>query len=350
MAIRELLIGERLICDDSEAYVIAELGHNHEGDLSKAELMVRQAAETGAHAVKLQKRYNSGLFTKTMYDQPYSGGSSFGRTYGAHREALEFGLSEYQRLAELAEDLGVHLLATAFDFASVDFLVELDLPAIKFASGDLTNIPLLCYAAKAGLPMIISTGGAGMADVRRSVDAVLPVNPQLAVLQCTAIYPAAAADLNLRVISAYRDEFPELVIGLSSHDDTVESSWIGYALGARIIERHFTWDRTRPGSDQHFSLESAQLAEMVRGLRRTRESLGSPTKLPLPAEAPALRKMGKKLVAARDLPAGALLTDADVAIKSPGDGLQPYQIANVLGRRLRTALPADGTLHFEILD
>jgi sialic acid synthase len=349
MAIRELHIGQRLICDDAEAYVIAEIGHNHEGDLRRAELMVRRAAEAGAQAVKLQKRYNRGLFTKAMYDQPYPGRNSFGPTYGAHREALEFRRGEYQRLAEVAAECGVDLLATAFDVASVDFLVELGLPAIKIASGDLTNIPLLCYASKAGVPLIVSTGGADLEDVQRSCDAVRPINPQLAVLQCTAVYPAAQADLNLSVIAAYRRQFPDLVIGFSGHDDIVESSWTAYALGARIIEKHFTLDRTRPGSDQFFSLEPGHLAELVSGLRRVRESLGSPVKCPLPAEAPALYKMGKKLVAARDLPAGLTLTSDDVAVKSPGDGLKPYQLTDVLGRRLRTALPADGALSFEIL-
>jgi sialic acid synthase len=341
---RTLTIGDHTISDSTDAYVIAEIGHNHGGDLGAAEELVRQAAKAGASAAKLQKRDNKTLYTTAMYNEPYTGPNSFGPTYGRHREALEFGHKEYAHLAKVAAREGIDFIATAFDFASVDFLADLGVPAIKIASADLTNTPLLSYAAKAGKPLIVSTGGADMSDVRRAADTILPLNSDLAVLQCTAIYPAAASDLNLSVIQAYREQFPTAVAGFSGHDDGPELSMVAYALGARVIEKHFTLDRTRPGNDHHFSLEPAQLAELVDGLRRTRESLGSPVKRMHPAEAPALRKMGKKLVAARDLPAGHLLTEDDIAIKSPGDGVLPYRINEFLGRALSGPLAADTDL------
>jgi N-acetylneuraminate synthase/sialic acid synthase len=343
-SVRELAINGRTIADDTDAYVIAEIGHNHEGNLDKAELMFRRVASSGANAAKLQKRDNKRLFTHSMYNEPYNGRNSYGATYGLHREALEFGHYEYKQLMSLARDLNIDFIATAFDFPSIDFLAELGVAAIKMASADLTSTPLLAYAAKVGKPLIMSTGGADMDDVRRACDVILPINPDLALLQCTAVYPAQPHELNLSVIGTYRREFPDTVIGYSGHDAGPELSWTAFALGARVIEKHFTLDRNTPGSDHHFSLEPYDLTVLVDGLRRSKQALGSPVKQALPSERPALRKMGKKLVAARQLPAGHRLTEDDIAIKSPGDGLRPDQMSRVIGMRLRQALLTDADI------
>ncbi|MEU7122738.1 N-acetylneuraminate synthase family protein [Streptomyces zaomyceticus] len=346
---RALTVNERIVSDDTDAYVIAEIGHNHEGDLGKAEELVRQAAAAGASAVKLQKRNNRSLYTQAMYDSPYTGRNSYGPTYGAHREFLEFGTHEYTHLQQLSAELGVDFIATAFDFASVDFLAELGVPAIKIASGDIRNTPLLAYAAKVGKPLIVSTGGADMESVRRACGTVLPINPDLALLQCTATYPTEPEELNLAVLGTYRAEFPDTVIGYSGHDIGPWAAWTAYALGARVVEKHVTLDRTRPGSDHKFSLEQADIAELVDGLRRVRRSLGSDEKRVLPAERPAMNKMGKKLVTQGDLPAGHRLTLEDVAIKSPGDGLTPDRLADVVGRRLSRPLAADADITLDDL-
>jgi N-acetylneuraminate synthase/sialic acid synthase len=346
---RELVIGGRTVSDETDAYVIAEIGHNHEGDLAKAHQLVRLAAQAGADAAKLQKRDNKRLYTREMYDQPYRGRNSYGPTYGAHREALEFDRAAYSALAATAAEAGIDFMATAFDVHSVDFLVDLGVPALKIASADLTNTPLLNHAAKTGLPLVVSTGGADLADVRRACEVVLPVNGNVALLQCTAIYPADPADLHLSVIPALREEFPDVVIGYSGHDLGPELSWVAYALGARVIEKHVTLSRDRPGSDHHFSLEPDELHTLVEGLRRTRLSLGDPVKRALAAEEPAIRKMGKKLVAARDLPEGRPLTGEDIAIKSPGDGMRPHLLHEVIGRTLRRPLPEDADITPDIL-
>jgi N-acetylneuraminate synthase/sialic acid synthase len=346
---REFRIGERRVADDTGAYVIAEIGHNHEGDLAKAEQLLRAAAAAGADAAKLQKRDNKSLFTRAMYHQPYSGRNSYGPTYGAHREALELGPKEYRQLSRLAAELGIDFFSTAFDVPSVDVCVALELPALKIASADLTNTPLLDYAARTGKPLIVSTGGAGLDDVRRACDVILHHHSNLALLQCTAIYPAAPDDLHLSVIEAFRAEFPDVVIGFSGHDLGPELSWVAYALGARVIEKHFTLDHDRPGSDHHFSLEPSELSLLTAGLRRAQQALGSPVKRCSTAEAPAIRKMAKKLVAARDLPAGHRLTEHDIAIKSPGDGLKPYELDRVVGRTLLRPLTGDEDVSLDAL-
>jgi sialic acid synthase len=346
---RELEITGRRVADDTPAYVVAEVGHNHEGSLEKAEHLLREAAAAGADAVKLQKRDNRSLFTKAMFSQPYESRNSYGPTYGAHREALEFGRSEYAHLIDVAAEVGITFFSTAFDMPSVDFLTDLGLSVIKIASADVTNTPLLGYAAQTGKTLIVSTGGADMDEVRRACDTILPVNPHLALLQCTAIYPATPGDLNLSVIGTYRSEYPDVVIGYSGHDLGPELSCIAYALGARVIEKHFTLDHSRPGSDHHFSLDPAQLAEMTASLHRTQQAIGSPVKVRSALEAQAIRKMGKKLVAARDLPAGYVLSEEDIAFKSPGDGMKPYRLAEVLGRRTMVPLKQDDDISLSVL-
>ncbi|MFE2349406.1 N-acetylneuraminate synthase family protein [Kitasatospora cineracea] len=346
---RTFTIGSTTITDDSDAYVIAEIGHNHGGSLDKAEELFRRAAEAGATAAKLQKRDNRSLFTKHMYDQPYTGSNSYGPTYGLHREALEFGEAEYRHLAGIAREVGIDFFSTAFDHASVDFLVDLDMPAIKLASADITNTPLLAYAAKTGRPLIMSTGGASMDDVQRACDTVLPINPNVALLQCTAIYPATPQDLNLSVIETFRTVYPELAVGYSGHDEGPELSWLAYGLGARVIEKHFTLDRASRGTDHRFSLDPQQLKELTAGLRRTRTAMGSRRKAVSALESAAVLKMGKKLVAARDLHPGDVVRPEDIAVKSPGDGLKPYQLDDVVGSVVLQELRLDDDFSFDKL-
>lgn len=338
---RELVIDGAVINDDSDCYVIAELGHNHQGSVEKCKEMIHKAKECGAGAVKLQKRDNKSMFTKAAYDAPYDNENSFGATYGEHREALEFNKAQYRELMAYAKQVGISFLSTAFDIPSGDFLAELDVCAFKIPSGGVTDIPLIRHVARIGKPMIVSTGGAEIDDVCRVYDTVMPLNRQLCIMQCTAGYPPAFDELNLRVIDTYRRKFPDIVIGLSSHDSGIAMGLVGYVLGARMLEKHFTLNRAMKGTDHAFSLESPGLSKLVRDLHRARIAMGDGVKRRYDTETKPLLKMGKKLVAARDLPAGHVLTAADIAIKSPGDGLPPYHLDAVIGRKLAAPLSAD---------
>jgi N-acetylneuraminate synthase/sialic acid synthase len=364
-------IGDREVGDATSPYVVAEVGHNHGGDLRCAEELLRAAKRSGADSVKLQKRHNRSIFTRAMYDEPYTGRNSFGPTYGTHREALEFGLDEYRYLAKVATEIGIDFFATAFDPESADFLAELDVPAIKVSSSDLINTPLLAHIAGLGKPMIVSTGGACMEEVWQAYRAIRRVAPKLplALLQCTAIYPAKPADLSLSVITTYREAFPDAVIGFSGHDFGPEMSLIAQSLGARVIEKHFTLDREAPGSDHHFSLQPEDMSKLTSDLAKqsakiltpdqvaatdpgsdVMAALGSRKKTFSEIEKAATRKLAKSLVAARDLPAGHRVTEADLAHRSPGGGpMKPYQIGEVLGRLLRERLPEDGQFRPELL-
>ena len=346
---RELTIASTRVHDEGDGYVIAEIGHNHQGRLDKAKELFRAAKECGVDAVKLQKRQNRTLYTRAMYDSPYDNESSFGATYGAHREALELGWDEYVELQRYAGEIGITFFATAFDVASADFLAKLGVPAYKIASGDLTNLPLIAHVAALGKPVIVSTGGGTIEDVQRVYDAVMPVNRQLCILQCTASYPAEPEDMHLRVITAFRERFPDVVIGLSDHQNGIAMADAAYILGARVIEKHFTLNRALKGTDHAYSLEPVGMRKLVRDLRRVRVALGTGAKRPLPVEKRPLYKMGKKLVAARLLTAGHVLTAGDVAIKSPNDGLPPYHLPSVLGKTLRRQLSEDESIRFEDL-
>jgi N-acetylneuraminate synthase/sialic acid synthase len=222
------------------------------------------------------------------------------------------------------------------------------MPAYKVASGDIRNLPLLQHVARIGKPMIVSTGGATLDDVTRAYETVMPINRQLALLQCTAGYPAAFEELDLRVIATYREHFAA-VIGLSSHDNGIAMAPAAYVLGARIIEKHFTLNRAAKGTDHPFSLEPVGLRKLVRDLQRVHVALGNGVKKVYASEEGPILKMSKKLVAARDLPTGHVLQPEDIALKSPGDGLPPHMLDAIVGRTLLRALKVDETIQLAAL-
>ena len=346
---RELVVNGIRIADDTDCFVIAEIGHNHQGNVDTCKKLFVAAKEAGFSAVKLQKRDNRSLYTKAVFDQPYHSENAFGGTYGSHREALEFGWDEYSELQQFAKELDILFFATAFDEASADFLMELDVPAIKIASGDLRSVQLLEYVARLGRPMFVSTGGAEMSDVERAYDTIMPINPALCLLQCTAAYPPDWGNLDLGVIDTFRSRFPDIVIGFSSHDSGIAMAAVAFALGARVVEKHFTLNRAMRGTDHAFSLEPTGGRKLVRDLQRAREAMAVSTKRLHPVETMALEKMGKRMVAAADLPAGHVLRREDIAMKSPGNGMWPHQLPEVLGRALTKPIALDDTISPDIL-
>lgn len=331
---RQLRIAEKVIDDVSDAFVIAELGHNHQGNLETSLQLIRAAAYAGASAVKLQKRHNKTLFTEKAYNAPYNSENAFGLTYGLHREALEFGKQEYLACIEEAKKCGLIFFSTAFDYKSADFLAELDVPAYKVASGDLKSLPLLKYIASIGKPMIISTGGANIEDVDAAVGVIQKEGAPLSVLQCTAAYPPKFEELNLKVIETYRSRYPEVVIGYSGHDSGIAMSLVAFVLGARVIEKHFTLNRAMKGTDHAFSLEPDGMRKLVRDLSRASAALGDGVKSSYDSEQLPLRKMGKMIIAARDIEQGEILSEDHLEIRSPAEGISPSRMDFVIGRRI----------------
>ncbi len=302
---RELEIDGRRIADDTPCFVIAEIGHNHQGSVEKAQELFVLAKQAGVDAVKLQKRDNRRLFTRALYDSAYDNENSFGPTYGAHREALELDRGAFVELQACARELGLVFFATAFDEPSADLLAELDVPAYKIASGDLRNTPLLRRVAAIGKPLIVSTGGATIEDVDRAVETVTAINPQLCLLQCTASYPASVEELELGVIATYRERYPELVVGLSDHQDGIAMAPVAYMLGARVIEKHFTVSHTAKGTDHAFSLMPEGMRKLVRDLHRVPAAIGDGVKRPLPSEEAPLAEDGKAARRGASTPGGS---------------------------------------------
>src|SRR3990167_9124388 len=338
---RTLIISNKEIADDTDCFVVAEIGHNHQGSIEIAKQLFKAAKECGADAVKLQKRHNKSLYTTDFYNSVYNSENAFGPTYGKHREALEFGKKEYLELKKYAKSLGLIFFATAWDFKSADFLADIEMPCFKIASADLLNIPLLKHVARFGKPIIVSTGGSTLPDVRRAYEEIVKLNPQIAILQCTASYPSDFSELDLHVINLYKKEFPGTTIGFSAHDNGIAMSVAAYVLGARIIEKHFTLNRVMKGTDHVFSLEPIGMRKLVRDLRRVHLALGNGIKKFYESEKPGIMKMRKKIVAAKNLPKGHIVRKQDIALKSPGDGTSPIHFEKLIGKKLNRVVKKD---------
>lgn len=344
---RKLKIKNKEIDDSNDCFVIAEIGHNHQGNVDIAKQMFKAAKECGVDAVKLQKRHNRYLYTGKYYGTIYNSENAFGKTYGLHREALEFDKKQYTELRDYALHLGLIFFATPFDYKSVDFLENLEMPLYKVASGDLTNIPLLEYISDTGKPILLSTGGGTINDVKRAVETIHKKNLNLAILQCTASYPSDFSELDLSVISLYRNEFPDNIIGFSAHDNGIAMSVAAFVLGARIIEKHFTLNRVMKGTDHAFSIEPLGMKKLVRDLKRVRQALGDGKKKFYQSEKNAIYKMGKHIVAGRDLKKGQTIKKSDLAFKSPADGLAPYHAGHFYGKKIKVTLVKDSALKTE---
>ncbi len=288
---RQLNIAGRVIADDAPCFVIAEIGGNHGGSLATARQLVDEAAHAGASAVKFQTRDNPRLYTQALLDQPYENENSYGATYGEHRAALEFSASTIAWEIMGGPDIQPQIpwLCTAFDERSAENLAAVGVEAFKIHSGGLTDLPLIRHVAAYGKPVLLSTGGGTVADIDRAVDA-LGACPH-AILHCTASYPLAPEEANLRAILTLRQRYPDTVIGFSSHSPGIAFSLIAYAFGARIIEHHFTLSRASKGTDHGFSLEPKGLETLVDDLEKLRLALGDGIKHFYPSEMKPIAKM-----------------------------------------------------------
>ena len=285
--------------------------------------------------MKLQKRDNKSLYTKKFFNEKYDNRNSYGETYGLHREALEFGKKEYKELQSYANEIGIDLFATPFDLNSVDFLSDLNMPAYKIASADLNNTILQQEIATQNQPIFLSTGGGSLDEVKRARDNICKFNTNLAILHCTASYPVEIKDMNLNVVKTYLKEFPKNVIGLSDHENGIDAATVAYMLGARVFEKHFTLSRGSKGTDHAFSLEPVGLKQLIRNLKRIPKLLGSYEKKLLDSEKAPLFKMQKSIVAIKNLKKGSVISREDLDIKSPGGGLPPYKINEIIGKKLK---------------
>jgi len=322
-------------------FIIAEIGHNHKGSVEIAKKLFLSAKNCGADAVKLQKRDNKNLFIKNFYNQIYDNKNSYGKTYGHHREKLEFGYKEYKELLKYSKKIKIKFICTPFDFNSLNFLEKFDLDGYKIASADLKNPLLQEKIAKSNKPIFLSTGGGTLLDIKKAAKNILKFNKKLSILHCTSSYPCDIENMNLNIITLLKKEFPKLAIGLSDHENGIDAASVAYMLGARVFEKHFTLDRSWKGTDHSFSLEPDGLRKLVRNLHRIPLILGSKVKKLLNIEKKPLYKMSKSIVSAKNLKKGHKIKLDDLAFKSPGDGLSPDNYKFFINKKLSKNLNKD---------
>jgi sialic acid synthase SpsE len=346
---RTIDIGGRAVGEGQPIYFVAEAGVNHNGKLDLARKLVDVAAECGADAVKFQKRTVRDILVGEALERPYLTPNSLGATYGEHREKLELSADDYLQLWRHAQQRGITMLASGWDAQSVDFLDQLGVPAFKTASADLTNLPLLEHVARKRKPMLISTGMATLEEVGEALALVQHrLEGRLVLMQCTSLYPCDNDKLNLRVIQTYRERFGVLV-GYSGHERGLAPSEAAAALGACVIERHFTLDRTMVGPDHAASLEPEGLRRLIRNIRNIEKALGDGVKRMLPEERAVRDRLAKSIVAASDIAVGTVITAEMLTAKGPGSGLQPRHIPALCGLVAESAIENDTLVPLEAL-
>ena len=313
-------------------FVVAEAGVNHNGNAGTALLLIRAAKAAGADAVKFQRRTPRAILTEDAYDRSYEGPNSYGITYGAHREALELSDTAWRSVMETAARLEIPCFASAWDEASADALIKLGVPALKVASADLTNTPLIDHMARMGVPLIVSTGMSTLAEVDDAYAVICATGcDQFALLHCVSTYPAEPEMVNLRVMETLRQRYPGVPIGYSGHETGLAVSVAAAALGAAIIERHLTLNRAAKGPDHAASLEPDGLRRLVRDIRNVEAALGDGRKRLLDSERPVRARLAKSLVVAHDRPVGHVLDATDFIAKSPGFSIAPRYRSILIG-------------------
>lgn len=330
-------------------YVIAEAGLNHNGSFKIAKDLIEVAAESGANAVKFQKRDVDRLAISSVLNAPDNRFPSLGSTYRKVRETLEFSLDQYHQLKEYAEAKGLDFLCTAFDQPSVDFLEKLNVSAYKIASHSLTNLPLLRYIASKGKPVYMSSGMCTWEELDAAVNTFVSNGNKLVLFHCVSVYPTPPEESNLLLIETLRQRY-QIPVGFSGHEIGYLATLVAVGLGAVAVERHYTLDKKMEGFDHKISLEPGELQAMVRDIRLVEKCLGQPNKTVSEKEMATRKKYHVSMVSACPIPAGAVLTQEMVAYKNPGTGI-PFKEAHlVMGRRAVQNIPVDKPLEKTMFD
>tara|TARA_B100000945_G_scaffold72899_1_gene55699 strand:+ start:4335 stop:5210 length:876 start_codon:yes stop_codon:yes gene_type:complete len=280
------------IVDSGSVYIIAEIGQNHQGDLEHAKKLIRKAAEAGVNAVKSQKRHTRTLLTPEEYDRPYNSPNAFADTYGKHRDALELSVDQHLELKKVAEEHGLDYFVSPWDPVSASQMTEVGMPLMKIASAGITDKETIDAACKGGMPLIFSTGMSTEEEIEQAANWVREASIDVrCILHCTSTYPAEFDQLNLNYIPVLKENYPDFIIGFSGHHRGISIDIAAVTLGAKIIERHFTLDRTQKGSDHAASLEFPGLSKLVRDIRALELAMGDGIKRIYEQELPMIEKL-----------------------------------------------------------
>jgi N,N'-diacetyllegionaminate synthase len=336
------------IGDGHPPFIVAEVGFNHNGDAALCRRMIQAAKENGADAVKLQTFVAEELYSKRfMANDPEDPEKKIPLYEFFKRSELK--PSEYQELFEYARELCIPLFSTPFDEGSLDMLVDFGMPAIKIASPDLTHIGLIKHAASKNLPVVLSTGMGNFDEIVRAVDAVRDEgNDRIVLLHCVSNYPARQEEMNMRCLPELRKRF-KLPVGLSDHTIDHLSAIVATALGATMIEKHFTLDRKLPGADNAMSIEPHELRELKQATVNVGKILGDGKRKLQPSEAPVKKTARRSLVARRDIEPGTVLSAEMFSVKRPGTGIPAEDLASVIGKKAKSKIFAEQLIDWKMV-
>ena len=348
---KQIQIAGRTIGEGHPCFILGEAGVNHNGSVDLARKLVAAAADAGVDAVKFQTYDSNQLVAREAQKADYQVGTTgAGETQGEMLQKLELPAESFRELQATSADRGVTFISTPFDHDSVDLLDSLDVPAFKVGSGDMTNLPLLRHIATKYRPMILSTGMSYLGEVERALDAVNETgNDQVAILHCVSAYPTEPRDANLRAMQTMGQAFG-VPVGFSDHTQGLEVPLAAVALGACIIEKHFTLDRNMEGPDHRASLEPDELKELVRTIREVESALGDGRKRPTAAESNIRSAARRSIYLRNQVAGGAILRGEDLICLRPAGGISPDRIDMVEGRKMRHTRPAGAELTWSDLD
>ena len=316
-------------------FIIAEAGVNHNGDIRLAKALIDIASLAGADAVKFQTFKAENLVIKSAQKAEYQKKhTDEDESQFKMLKKLELGQDAHYELICHCEQKNILFLSTAFDHDSIDLLAKMNIPFFKIPSGEITNLPYLRHISRMGKPLVMSTGMATLEEVRDALNIILDSGAKkehVTILHCNSEYPTPMEDVNLRAMLTIREELG-VAVGYSDHTLGIEVPVAAVAMGASVIEKHFTLDRTLPGPDQSASLEPEELKAMVKAIHNIESALGDGTKRPQPSEMKNIHLARKSLVAACPIQAGEEYTENNLTIKRPGSGISPMHLNKVLGR------------------
>jgi sialic acid synthase SpsE len=341
-------IAGRKIGAGEPVYIVAEAGANHNRDLRIARELIDVAANAGADAIKFQTYTGSGIYSSKTPPFEYLKDD---RSPNEILDELAIPREWQPELAEHARSRGIAFFSTPFDDDAVEGLAALGVPAMKIASYELIDLPLIRHAAAVGVPMILSTGMATYGEIEDALGAVAESrNSEVALLRCASVYPAPARIMNLRAMSTMRSAFG-VPVGLSDHSEGVAVPTAAAALGAELIEKHFTLSREMPGPDHPFALEPDELKSLVASVREIEAALGNGRlEGPSDIEAGEMYTLGRRsVVAAADIPAGAEITREMLTTKRPGYGIRPKELELLIGRNARVDIEYDDVITWEMV-
>jgi sialic acid synthase SpsE len=349
MGVLRVKIGERWVGDGKPCFIVAEAGANHNRDLGMGKELIDVAADAGADAVKFQTYSAETLYSKKTPKFSYLEKQTAKDTWQLIKD-IELPREWQAELQAWAYKRGIMFFSSPFDSRAVDELDALGVPVFKIASFEIVDLPLIGYAAGKGRPMILSTGLATYEDIHDAVETCRSAgNPDIVLLQCASLYPAPPARINLRAMETMRRAFG-VPVGLSDHSLGIHVAGAAVALGACVVEKHFTLSRTLPGPDHPFAIEPAELKAMVRQIRDIDAALGDGRKAgPAPEEEEMHQKARRSLIAARAIPKGTRIERDMITIKRPGFGIRPKLLDLVVGRVAQLDIEEDAVLTWEML-